>query len=214
MEELHGQGKHCDNKVGVIYIEGAAGNFLMSVLSISPDIRYRRPNHIQFLPEDQSERQELLKWPIHWGDWQKDVEGPMVTDYETPYKFMLEKFHPGSTSIGTLELLNAYDKTIMVTLDTPPEKDYVWNARITRGCGNHLLEKWNQELDLIESLRDKVDHIVPVKKITGSDFFVTQEVKNICNIIDEEIRKPKEELITKHWKEWKQSIAKDKNDQV
>tara|TARA_B110000858_G_C17779335_1_gene463949 strand:+ start:1138 stop:1782 length:645 start_codon:yes stop_codon:yes gene_type:complete len=214
MEELHGQGKHCDNKVGVIYIEGAAGNFLMSVLSISPDIRYRIPNHIEFLPVDQYERQELLKWPTDWSDWQKNVEGPMITDYETPYKFMLEKFHPGSTSIGTLELLNAYDKTIMITLDTPPEKDYVWNARITRGCGNHMPEKWNKELDLIESLKDKVDYIVPVKKITGSDSFVAQEVRNICDIIDEDIRKPKEELITKHWKEWKKSIAKDKNDQV
>lgn len=214
MEELHGQGRHCDNKVGVIYIEGAAGNFLMSALSISPDIRYRRPNHVELLPEEQSARQELIKWPTDWSDWQKDVEGPMVTDYNTPYKFMLEKFHPGSTSLDSLELFNAYEKTIMITHDTQNEKDYVWNARVTRGCGNHLVDKWNKELELIESLKDKADYIIPVKKITGSDFFVIQEIKNICDLISDDIQKPKEELITKHWKEWKQSTVKDSNDQV
>ena len=102
----------------------------------------------------------------------------------------------------------------MITHDTQNEKDYVWNARVTRGCGNHLVDKWNKELELIESLKDKADYTIPVKKITGSDFFVIQEIKNICDLISDDIQKPKEELITKHWKEWKQSTAKDSNDQV
>ena len=196
-----------NNKVAVIYIPGSAGNFLTTALTISPQIRSRVPVGLFFMPQIQQDRQNILKFKkSKWINWSRDVEGRFVLDYQSPYKFMVEQTHWGVDAFDLFQS-GAYKKTILITVDSKYERDWL-NASVIMKLDYKLKEK-DIDIDIFNNLKQRADILVPLKNIVVSQNIFVKEIYKICNHLN--IIKPYQHLLIKHWLEWKKTSPTNSN---